>query len=315
MGVFPSFLSWGAWLSAQGAQAHIGYAQGPWVGARVLSKQPGWYTCIQFYIRCPFWTRILQRYIILSIHRGQESVRCLVLSDIHANRVAFDAVLEVAPDFDEIWCLGDLVGYGPEPNECVERLREFPHVCVLGNHDQGSLGRLDLRVFNLDARVANSWTQHQLTQASREYLETLPMAIEREDFYIVHGSPREPLWEYILESYTAYANFDHFSTPVCLVGHSHIPLLFRLDDEGQHCELMVCKSRQVVQLAPNRMILNPGSVGQPRDGDARASYAMLDTEAMTWEWRRVRYAVDTVQERMRALDFPVHLIERLAVGR
>lgn len=242
-------------------------------------------------------------------------MHCLIVSDIHANRVAFDAVLEDAPVFDEIWCLGDLVGYGPEPNACIERLQEFPHVCVLGNHDQAALGRLDLRAFNLDARLANTWTQRRLTPKAREYLEQLPMAIVRDQFHLVHGSPREPLWEYLLEAYTAYANFAYFSTSVCLVGHSHIPLLFRMDGVGQHCELMVRQPGQRVELSPNRAIANPGSVGQPRDGDARASYAILDTDAMTWEWHRVRYTISMVQDRMREFDFPRRLVERLAVGR
>lgn len=242
-------------------------------------------------------------------------MHCLIVSDIHANRVAFDAVLEDAPLFDEIWCLGDLIGYVPEPNGCIERLQEFRHVCVLGNHDQAVLGRLDLRVFNLDARLVNTWSRRQLTSKSREYLEQLPVAIVRDEFHLVHGSPREPLWEYLLDSHTAYANFAYFSTSVCLVGHSHIPLLFRLDSAGQYCELMIHQPGETVEFSPNRTIANPGSVGQPRDGDARASYAMLDTDTMTWKWYRVRYAVETVQDRMRELDFPQSLVERLAVGR
>jgi predicted phosphodiesterase len=242
-------------------------------------------------------------------------VRCLIISDIHANRVALDAVLDAAPAFDEIWCLGDIVGYGPDPNACIERLQEFPHICVLGNHDQAALGRIDLRAFNLDARLANAWTQEHLTQASRSYLEILPVTYEREDFYLVHGSPREPLWEYVLESHTAYANFAHFASAVCLVGHSHVPLLFRMGDTGQYCELKVYEPGQTVQLTPNRMLLNPGSVGQPRDGDSRSSYAMLDTKAMTWQWHRVHYNVEAVQMHMRKLEFPQRLIERLAVGR
>jgi len=242
-------------------------------------------------------------------------VHCLVISDIHANRVAFDAVLEDAPPFDEMWCLGDLVGYGPQPNECVELLEEYGHVCVLGNHDQAALGRLDLRVFNSDARLATAWTQRELTQASRDYLENLPTAMVRGDFHLVHGSPREPLWEYLLESYAAYANFAYFATTTCLVGHSHIPVSFTLDEDHHYCELALAEPQQSVQIGKKRMILNPGSVGQPRDGDPRASYAMLDTRAKTWEWRRVRYDIHKVQAQMQAVDLPPHLIERLEIGR
>ena len=153
----------------------------------------------------------------------------LVLSDIHANLVALETVLADAPDFDKIWCLGDLVGYGPNPNECIERIQEYDHVCLAGNHDWAALGKLDLRSFNTDARTANQWTQKELVPSAREYLDTLPTCAEQDGFYMAHASPKEPVWEYVLDTNVAYANFAHFPTPICLVGHTHVPIIFELD--------------------------------------------------------------------------------------
>ena len=239
----------------------------------------------------------------------------LIISDIHANLAALEAVLADAPPFDEVWCLGDLVGYGPSPNACVERIQDLPHISLAGNHDWAALGQLDLNSFNTDARIANAWTQSELTPAARVYLSELPTCMERDNFYLAHASPREPVWEYILDAHLAYANFAHFSTPVCLVGHTHIPIVFVLDEERRRCETMIPFLPGPLALGPRRMIINPGSVGQPRDGDPRASYAMLDTEEMTWEFRRVAYPVEITQERMRARGLPRRLIARLEMGR
>jgi len=242
-------------------------------------------------------------------------VRYLIISDIHANLVALEAVLADAPDFTEIWCLGDLVGYGPNPNECIERIQEHLHVCLAGNHDWAVLGKLDLRNFNTDARNANTWTRSELTSESRMYLSKLPTHMEHEGFYLAHASPREPVWEYILDASIAYTNFSHFSTLVCLVGHTHVAIAFELDEQRQRCETIISPLSTPLELGPNRMIINPGSVGQPRDGDPRASYALLDAENMTWEFHRVAYPIEITQERMRARGLPRRLIERLEMGR
>ena len=242
-------------------------------------------------------------------------MRYLILSDVHANLVALQAVLADAPGFDEIWCLGDLVGYGPNPNECIERIQEFPHVSLAGNHDWAALGKLDIRNFNTDARAATVWTRSELTPGSRDYLVGLPTHLEQDGFCMAHASPREPVWEYILDANVAYANFAHFSSQICLVGHTHIPLIFELNPKRQRCEAMIPPLNGAVKLGTRRMIINPGSVGQPRDGDPWASYALLDTEDMTWEFRRVPYSVEITQERMRARDLPRRLIDRLEIGR
>ncbi len=238
----------------------------------------------------------------------------LVISDIHANLVALETVLADAPAFDKIWCLGDLVGYGPNPNECIERIQDFDHVCLAGNHDWAALGKLDLRSFNTDARTANQWTQLELSPSAREYLDKLPTCTEQDNFYMAHASPKEPVWEYVLDTNVAYTNFAHFSTPVCLVGHTHVPIIFALNEQRQRCNTIIPPLPGPVPL-DHRMIINPGSVGQPRDGDPRTSYAILDTESMTWEFRRVAYPVEITQERMRARGLPRRLIERLEMGR
>lgn len=239
----------------------------------------------------------------------------LIVSDIHANLVALETVLADAPDFDEIWCLGDLVGYGPNPNECIERIQDFRHISLAGNHDWAALGKLDLRNFNTDARSANLWTQSELTPSAREYLDGLPTYIEQDGFYMAHASPKEPVWEYVLDTNVAYTNFAYFSTPICLVGHTHVPVIFKLDEQRQRCNTIIPPLPDPVSLDQQRMIINPGSVGQPRDGDPRASYAILDSESMIWEFRRVTYPVEITQERMRARGLPRRLIERLEVGR
>jgi predicted phosphodiesterase len=245
-------------------------------------------------------------------------MRCLVISDIHANLAAFDAVLADAGEFDLIWCLGDMVGYGPDPNECIERLREFPHLCIAGNHDWAVLGRLSLGDFNPDAQRASLWTQQQLTPDNQAYLESLPVSlVEEENFTLVHGSPRQPIWEYILYPSVAKPNFAHFDTHYCFVGHTHAPVIFRYqqsENETDSCESIQVAYANPVSLGNDRLIINPGSVGQPRDGDARASYAILDTDNLTLEYRRVYYPMDVTQTRMGEANLPVRLIMRLSYG-
>jgi diadenosine tetraphosphatase ApaH/serine/threonine PP2A family protein phosphatase len=242
-------------------------------------------------------------------------LRYLIISDVHANLVALEAVLADASDFDKIWCLGDLVGYGPNPNECVERIQEFDHISLAGNHDWAALGKLDLRSFNTDARDANLWTRTELSPGSREYLQRLPTHREEDGIYMAHASPRESVWEYVLDAAIAHLNFSHFSTTICLVGHTHVPIIFELDESPQRCKTSVPPFSEPRPIGDSRAIINPGSVGQPRDGDPRASYAILDLEDMTWDHRRVTYPIEITQERMRARGLPHRLINRLEMGR
>ena len=241
-------------------------------------------------------------------------MRVLVISDIHANLTAFEAVLEdSAGEWELIWFLGDLVGYGPDPNECAARLREFEHVALSGNHDWAVLGKVEIESFNPDAQAAIRWTSAQISDDVRDYLDNLPPLIHQDVFTLAHASPRHPVWEYILDKGTAALNFPHFDSPYCLVGHTHTPVIFEQIDQlrvASHAP----RYHQPVNLNGARLIINPGSVGQPRDADPRASYALLDTEALTWEYRRVVYDVEATQERMRHAGMPPRLVQRLSFG-
>jgi predicted phosphodiesterase len=241
-------------------------------------------------------------------------MRILVISDIHANLTAFDAVLEDAKgEWDYIWCLGDMVGYGPDPNECVERLRELPHLCLAGNHDWAALGRLDIKAFSVDARHAAQWTTEHLTADSRAYLEDLPLTFTVGEFTLAHGSPREPVYEYILDPLIAQLNFSHFETPYCLIGHTHQPVIYELMGDGE-LRAHEPRDRQSYALEGRRHLINPGSVGQPRDQKPDAAYGILNLETRIFESRRISYDIQDVQARMRAANLPERLIARLEYG-
>ncbi|MDM8526647.1 metallophosphoesterase family protein [Anaerolineales bacterium HSG24] len=245
-------------------------------------------------------------------------MRYLIISDVHSNLTAFEAVLnDAAGLYEKVWCLGDMVGYGPNPNECVELLLSLDHLCLAGNHDWAVLGKLDIDDFNPDARFATLWTREQLTSNVKEYLDALPTKLLEEEFYtLVHGSPRHHVWEYILYPTIAQPNFEHFDTPYCFVGHTHSPVIFRQADNPEDmCDALVpVFNAGPIQFDESRLIVNPGSVGQPRDGDARAAYGVLDTESCTFEYRRVAYKVGEIQEKMKGYNFPPRLWNRLAFG-
>lgn len=242
-------------------------------------------------------------------------MRVLILSDIHANLNALEAALQDAGPVDETWCLGDVIGYGPDPNAVVERVRAIPNLtCMLGNHDVAVLGQMDDSVFNTDARRSLLWQKRALSAENLAYLSGLPQeSLLHGDVTLVHGSPRDPVWEYILNTLTARINFEHFDTPFCFVGHSHIQCLFQMDIKRNRVSLEVPKPAEALRLTP-RAILNPGSVGQPRDRDPRAAYAIFDTQAHAWEPRRVSYNIAAVQQRIRAAGLPEKHALRLAEG-
>ncbi len=243
-------------------------------------------------------------------------MRYLVISDIHANLPALQSVLmDAAGAYDMVWCLGDLVGYGPNPNQCVERIASLPSVVIAGNHDWGVIGRADLLVFNTHARQALYWTQMELGEEYQEYLRSLPATVRVGDVLLAHGSVRDPIWEYVLDVHTAQVSFELDTFQVCLVGHTHIPLMFEWLDARNEVRILLPDWEAPVQLEGRRLIVNPGSVGQPRDGDPRASYGILDTDAMTFQYRRVAYPVEITQEQMRARGLPQRLIDRLELGR
>ena len=242
-------------------------------------------------------------------------MRVLVISDVHANLTALEAVLADAGPVDATWCLGDVVGYGPDPNQVVERIRDIPNLsCILGNHDVAVLGQMDYAVFNTEARKSLLWQKKNVTPANLFLLESLPQdTLVLENVTLAHGSPRDPVWEYILNTLVARLNFDAFATPFCFVGHSHIQCMFYLDLNKDRVSLEVPQPGETLQLAP-RAILNPGSVGQPRDRDPRSAYAIYDSQACTWEPRRVQYDVEAVQKRIRAAGLPEKHAARLSEG-
>jgi len=243
-------------------------------------------------------------------------MRYAIIADIHANLAAFTAVLvdiEHRGEAEEVWCLGDIVGYGPDPHQCIELLRQTNHVCVAGNHDWAAAGNIDTSEFNLDAAAACRWTAQQLTPEDIQYLKNLPTVIQKEDFTLVHGSPRDPIWEYLLSISTAKESFAYFKSRFCLVGHSHVPLVFKYSG-ADSCSFSQFSTNIGLMLAKNRLILNPGAVGQPRDGDPRASYAIYDSETRLARLYRVPYDINTTQARMVKANLPMHLIARLSQG-
>ena len=194
-------------------------------------------------------------------------------------------------------------------------LGEYRHIAVAGNHDWGVLGKLDLADFNRDARLANLWTREQLAPESRGYLEALPQKRTEEALTLAHGSPRHPIWEYLIYPAVIRANFSHFETAICLVGHTHVPMVSCNRKHARQLGRMLPVENEPMLLDNGRYIVNPGSVGQPRDGDPRAAYALLETDTMTLEHRRVEYDIVVTQDRMRAAKLPYRSIARLTMGR
>jgi len=244
-------------------------------------------------------------------------VRVVIISDIHANLPAFEAVLRHAEGggrIDALWCLGDTVGYGPHPNECIALLRRYEHRAVAGNHDLAACGKMGTEEFNEAAATAARWTAEQLSDTAREYLQGLPMVASEGDFTLVHGSLRWPEWEYLLSSEQAQVQFELQKTPHSIVGHSHLPFICRESASGGPA-LLPAQDGERLELGEGRLILNPGGAGQPRDGDPRASYALYDSDARAVTYHRVEYDIAATQEAMRAARLPAWLIERLSQGR
>lgn len=243
-------------------------------------------------------------------------MRILVISDVHANFTALEAVINDAGSFDQVWCLGDVVGYGPEPNECINRLRELDLICLAGNHDLGVVGNTALWDFTQDAQEVIFWTRHWLTTSNMDWLKALssaPLEVGH-GITLVHGSPRDPVWEYITERSVARSNLDFINTPVCLMGHSHAQVVYRKPWDGLKILEEWPRVNFPIRMTLDQMFINPGSVGQPRDEDPRAAYAIVDLDSMTLTPRRVLYDVASTQKRMKQANFPNRLIRRLRLG-
>ena len=238
-------------------------------------------------------------------------MRIAVLSDIHSNLVALDAVLAHLGSVDAIWQLGDVVGYGPDPDGVVARLAELGAVGVRGNHDAAAVGGSEIEWFNPDARAAIEWTRTRISTTTRSWLTALPERLLETDYTLVHGSPREPLWEYITSGPVARANLSFITTPFGLHGHTHLPIVWA-EDDGR-IELISPGDGSTFDLR-GRALFNPGSVGQPRDGIPEAGYMVIDSDADRVSWHRVPYDIHAVQEQMRTVGLPSRLIERLSYG-
>jgi diadenosine tetraphosphatase ApaH/serine/threonine PP2A family protein phosphatase len=240
-------------------------------------------------------------------------VRIAVVSDVHSNLSALEAVLAAidADPPDELWCLGDVVGYGPRPNECCEIVGVRADICLSGNHDLAVRGTIDLAEFSGDAAVAARWTRDVLSEHARAFLDRLEPQAERNEVALYHGSARDAVWEYVLSDEAAASTLALSARPLVLVGHSHVALEVAWVDDvltgGPAPDGTTVEMR-------GRVLLNPGSVGQPRDGDPRAAYLLLDLQGKTATFRRVEYDVERTQAEMREAGLPQALAARLAHG-
>lgn len=242
-------------------------------------------------------------------------MRVALLSDVHSNLAALEAVLAHASDrgFDTLWVIGDLVGYGPDPDAVVARLRDLGAVCVLGNHDAAACGLAPLDDFNPLAAAAAAWTASHINGETRTFLAGLPETRRDGEFTLVHGSLRNPIWEYLVTYEAANAHLDLQETPFSVVGHTHVQLIIRRQPSG--LEVIQPEPGVDIELGDEPQVINPGGVGQPRDGDNRAGYALLDTARGTVCFLRVPYDIAATQHRMRELGLPEPLAARLSAGR
>ena len=242
-------------------------------------------------------------------------MRIALLSDVHGNLPAFEAVLDDVDSTgaDEIWCLGDLVGYGAQPGACVELARSRCELSLAGNHDLVVTGEIDIADFSSSAALAAQWTRDNIDAAALDFLKSLRP--ERDDGAIglYHASPRDPVWEYVLSTWQADECMDLMEPRVGAVGHSHVALWFRREGEGQ-VEGAPAEGGLKHDLSEGEWLINPGAVGQPRDGDPRAAWLLLDTEVWSAEWRRVEYPIEEAARAIEDAGLPKVLAQRLYTG-
>jgi predicted phosphodiesterase len=238
-----------------------------------------------------------------------------ICTDIHGNRHAFEAVIAAAEESgaEELWCLGDLVGYGAEPDACVALADAHCAICLAGNHDLAVVDVLSLEDFSRGAALAARWTQEVISDDTRKFLLSLKPEGSGEGFGLFHASPRDPIWEYVLSGLTAELCFDATDFRVSFIGHSHVALSFHRP-EGEPASGMTRREGTELELTSGDWLINPGSSGQPRDGDPRAAWLMLDTERQTAIYRRAEYDIAGAQAAIRAARLPDSLAERLQYG-
>ncbi|MDD5492287.1 MAG: fructose-bisphosphatase class III [bacterium] len=241
-----------------------------------------------------------------------------VIADIHSNLTALNEVLQdlAVEQVEGYLVLGDLVGYGPYPNECIELLQKLPNTdIIVGNHDWAAIELEDISLFNEEARQAILWTRSVITPAAAEYLGSLEYIISKGQYMLVHGSPRDPLDEYLINIDRFDKNISFLKADICFIGHSHLPLYFNRQKENGNSEMRALKDQEVLTLAPGIIhVINPGSVGQPRDRDPRASYGIFDTQNMTFIQKRRAYNIAEVQTKMTEQLLPKSLVDRLTEG-
>ena len=242
-------------------------------------------------------------------------MKVAVISDIHANRHAFQAVLEdvAASDAAELWCLGDLVGYGAEPDACVALAAQHAAVCLAGNHDLAVAGEIAFEEFSRGAGLAVQWTQEVIAPEHRAFLAGLEPSGAEGSIGLYHASPRDPVWEYVLSALLAELCLDIQPHRVCLIGHSHVALSF-VRHEGEPASGEPCRAGTQLDISTGEWLLNPGSVGQPRDGDPRASWLLLDLDGLTASFQRTDYDIAGAAAAIRAARLPDSLAERLEYG-
>jgi predicted phosphodiesterase len=246
-------------------------------------------------------------------------LRVAVLSDIHSNRQALEASLAAVEEagVEETWCLGDLVGYGADPDVCTALVRERCSICLVGNHDLAVLGAIDISTFSDTAAAAVEWTRENVGEETLDFLGSLDPSGSREGVGLFHASPRDPVWEYVLSADQAEAGLDAQEERVGLIGHSHIALFFVRAESGRrgYAQGAQATDGAEIELADGKWLLNPGSVGQPRDGDPRAAWLELDTENWVARYHRVPYDIEGAASAILAAGLPNALAERLEVGR
>jgi predicted phosphodiesterase len=243
-------------------------------------------------------------------------MKVVIISDIHANFVALETAISSFPSVEKIWLLGDLAGYGPQPNECIEAITKLPILAIAGNHDLGVTGRISTDNFNDWGKQAIAWQKLRLSEKSCRYLKTLESEISPvENIRLVHGSPRDSVWEYLLSTYLAEENFSLFNERICFFGHTHLPVVYKKAN-GRPVEFLVLEPGQDFYLQDDeaKWLINPGSIGQPRDGHNQLSYLLFDTDEEKIRYFRLPYNYQETQELIYKAGLPSFLAERLAAG-
>ncbi len=242
-----------------------------------------------------------------------------VITDIHANLAALEAVLADidCSEIEEIWCLGDIVGYGADPDACTALVHERCAVCLVGNHDLAVLGGLDIADFSEAAAVAVAWTREAIGEDGLAFLRGLEPSGARRGVGLFHASPRDPIWEYVLSVEQAFGCLQAQPQPLALIGHSHVALFFAMPQDGTLAETIGSQAGDGAEIElseAGRWLVNPGSVGQPRDGDPRAAWLELDVEASSARFRRVAYDIDRAAASIVDAGLPKRLADRLYIG-